>query len=813
MTAPPASGSAHLPHLQRALENRNLLIFAGAGISKLQPSLLPDWYGFNRMLLEAAKETVLRGLSHLGQGTATALQQLVIEKIPVEAFSDLIVRSFASDGYFSLLDILDSDQTNLNHRALAELAKRGILRVIVTTNFDTLIERAFKEAQLPLQVITAANAETAITHESGTVLLKIHGSVTDSNSLVDTVSQKIRGLSRPIRSHLEQLFQQYHVLVLGYSGADLKFGKDYLAFSALGPHSKGVTWLNRPGTNPPPEVVEILTRLESLATLETGALPDFFDRLGISLQASPHRADETLQEEVDQRTRSRVRRFYDEPYVGPLSSAAFCAGLLYRIGETSAAAAMRNALAEEVDRWQGSVPKTGASVLRTLAVGAMQEGNVANAERWIRHELAFWQAAREHLRDATPEIISDWARNFAAAWMNLAVVQRAQEQFDDARQSLQHAVALARDSNNIGLRAVVFAEAASLGWQTDEPPDNVIEWLRQSISAATEDGAVDRLSQSRTQLARILIKLGEYDLAWAETEYAARHISAAVREETVSLLQQIRAEIRARRGNPIGAVDLLKPWLDRHPANTRQGAAARATLARTVAYHLPLRPLVIEELDRVLAAMREGLLPERGLSWVPDREELDSFRELLLGPPTPAMAELIQVPGADAESYLRAMIVLCEFTGFRTPLPALFAGLARAKWEEHRFLRVLDLAHAVYFAATRGNHPEHKLLAILLEGACHALLGGHKRAIETYQHALATATAGPLRDAMEHNLVVLQQSGADLIGPEALRGPTSEYEELTEADARVLGGVDGFLRQNDLAGAIELLRSAAPAPN
>src|SRR5262245_54325465 len=92
--------------LQSAADHGDLLVLAGAGISKLGPSFLPDWFGFNRSLLEEAKACAQR-LAQLDAAAIEALQALQIDQIPVEAFSDLIVQSLAAEGYFTVLDVLD----------------------------------------------------------------------------------------------------------------------------------------------------------------------------------------------------------------------------------------------------------------------------------------------------------------------------------------------------------------------------------------------------------------------------------------------------------------------------------------------------------------------------------------------------------------------------------------------------------------------------------------------------------------------------------------------------------------------------------
>src|SRR5690606_11733884 len=63
------------------------------------------------------------------------------------------------------------------HRALAELASAGFVRVFLTTNFDRLLEQALVDAGIqPLVVSTpaAARGAPALQH-AGVVVFKLHG--------------------------------------------------------------------------------------------------------------------------------------------------------------------------------------------------------------------------------------------------------------------------------------------------------------------------------------------------------------------------------------------------------------------------------------------------------------------------------------------------------------------------------------------------------------------------------------------------------------------------------------------------------------
>ena len=140
------------PALAEARAQKKLVVLCGAGISMAPPSAVPSWSGFNEALFDQvkARAAMLPGLS--SEATKILLGMTVIATevgkdapvIPTEGFSDAVVDLLLSDAYFPALQVLDGERGNANHEALAWLAKEGAVRAIVTTNFDTLLERGLR---------------------------------------------------------------------------------------------------------------------------------------------------------------------------------------------------------------------------------------------------------------------------------------------------------------------------------------------------------------------------------------------------------------------------------------------------------------------------------------------------------------------------------------------------------------------------------------------------------------------------------------------------------------------------------------------
>lgn len=104
------------------------------------------------------------------------------------------------------------------HTAVAELAKRGTVRVILTTNFDRLIEQALDAAGVEAQVISRADAVkgmTPLAHAAVTVI-KLHGDYTelDTRNTLDELTTYPEEWTALLR----QVFTEFGLVISGWSG-------------------------------------------------------------------------------------------------------------------------------------------------------------------------------------------------------------------------------------------------------------------------------------------------------------------------------------------------------------------------------------------------------------------------------------------------------------------------------------------------------------------------------------------------------------------------------------------------------------------
>lgn len=104
------------------------------------------------------------------------------------------------------------------HRAIAELVRAGFVRVIITTNFDRLMENALREAGVEPTVIASANALAGaepITH-SACYLLKLHGDYKDARIL--NTDEELAAYPAKYRQLLARIFDEHGLIICGWSG-------------------------------------------------------------------------------------------------------------------------------------------------------------------------------------------------------------------------------------------------------------------------------------------------------------------------------------------------------------------------------------------------------------------------------------------------------------------------------------------------------------------------------------------------------------------------------------------------------------------
>lgn len=275
--------------LAKHAHTEGLILFAGAGISMLPPTSLPNWFDLNQMTLAALAERIGEYIQNPGRARSL-LTGLVRRRDQTDCFApdyqaQLMVEECGSE-YFRVLQALDTDTRNPCHDAVAHLAKNGWLKAVLTTNFDRLCELALEAEKVPYRTYIDQSdfEELKRIYEEGAdteevPVIKIHGSVEKLESMVDTLQQRIRGRGKDLLFILEKLQQAHHWLFIGFSGADFDYDPNYLSLKSGSAGGKGFTFLVRPGEKVRKSVQELLTAYGGRAQKIEGELPSFLFEL------------------------------------------------------------------------------------------------------------------------------------------------------------------------------------------------------------------------------------------------------------------------------------------------------------------------------------------------------------------------------------------------------------------------------------------------------------------------------------------------------------------------------------------------------
>ena len=245
---------------------RKLYLFCGAGISMLPPSNAPSWWG----IYSAAATALFRRMQEEFPLIAPDLflQELLSEPLSTQDLATLVVNRFGGDRFLQILQAIDTADPNENHRAIARLAASNHISGVVTTNYDTLLERAASAKGLAFNVVSPAKHFTR--HTVGIFpIIKLHGTVVDHHNISEALQHKFRQLDARIPAAWKPLFKDSDLLVIGYSGADMQYASVGTFFAEHLRYGERIWWLHLPNQKPslPPEVDARTTYIE-------GHLPD-----------------------------------------------------------------------------------------------------------------------------------------------------------------------------------------------------------------------------------------------------------------------------------------------------------------------------------------------------------------------------------------------------------------------------------------------------------------------------------------------------------------------------------------------------------
>ena len=170
-----------------------------------------------RRLNDQSCETTPEGWYQNKYGQEPDYTQLLDQLAPTPAERQRLLRSYFEPNEEEREEGLK--QPTSAHRAIAQLAAKGFIRVIITTNFDRLIETALNEFQVVPTVLSSPDqvkGALPLIHTDCCVL-KIHGDYLDTR--IRNTPAELEEYPEEFKELLAQIFDEFGLVVCGWSAA------------------------------------------------------------------------------------------------------------------------------------------------------------------------------------------------------------------------------------------------------------------------------------------------------------------------------------------------------------------------------------------------------------------------------------------------------------------------------------------------------------------------------------------------------------------------------------------------------------------
>lgn len=106
------------------------------------------------------------------------------------------------------------------HYTIAELVEKNLIKCIVTTNFDKLMEKALQDKGISFDVVTSKNDldELKPREHSNCRILKLHGDYQKSN--IKNTKKELEKLEEGLEEEFKDILDKFGFVVIGYKGSD-----------------------------------------------------------------------------------------------------------------------------------------------------------------------------------------------------------------------------------------------------------------------------------------------------------------------------------------------------------------------------------------------------------------------------------------------------------------------------------------------------------------------------------------------------------------------------------------------------------------
>lgn len=197
---------------------KRYVLFCGAGVSK-DAGVPTGW----DILIETLR--IIRIQDEFGnkEYSNDEMEKYYEDSYKNKTYSEIIQSLFPSheEQRAFLKEQFNGKACGESHKLIAKWVKEGLIRFIITTNFDTLLEQALDEEGLRGQYTVISNGENVLTSKPWNNveycrIYKIHGTI-DQGRIRNTEKDLLQ-LDEDLQRDFSDIIERHGVIVLGYAG-------------------------------------------------------------------------------------------------------------------------------------------------------------------------------------------------------------------------------------------------------------------------------------------------------------------------------------------------------------------------------------------------------------------------------------------------------------------------------------------------------------------------------------------------------------------------------------------------------------------
>jgi NAD-dependent SIR2 family protein deacetylase len=197
---------------------KKYVLFCGAGVSK-DAGIPTGW----DILLETLRHIRAQRDGESKEYTDKEMETYYEENFEDSTYSEIIESLFPSreEQREFLENLFENKAPGKAHTLIAEWVKVGLIRFIITTNFDSLIEDSFDDAGLRGKYSVITDKAQVLTSKPWNLvencrIYKVHGTIEQGQ--IKNTKKDVEKLDDDLEKDFLDIIERHGVIVLGYAG-------------------------------------------------------------------------------------------------------------------------------------------------------------------------------------------------------------------------------------------------------------------------------------------------------------------------------------------------------------------------------------------------------------------------------------------------------------------------------------------------------------------------------------------------------------------------------------------------------------------